>query len=109
VRSALNPLLWLSVSVGVICFSFAYVFKDYEFVRNLLALFGCLPCGITCLVAVYFAIKRPEKLQSEDYQIKQQTLHVIEQKAGSIKLEPAALESIIQAATHRIESGGITE
>ena len=109
VRSALNPLLWLSVSVGIICLSFAYVFRDYVFLRNLLAVFGCLPGGVSCLIGVYFAMKHPEKLQSEDYQIKQQTLHVIEQKAGSIKLAPAALESIIQTATRRLESGDVAD
>jgi hypothetical protein len=94
VRSALNPLLWMCATVGVTCFATAYVFRNDLFVKVLLVIVGVLPILITCVVAVFFAFCKPDKLQSEEYQLRQQTLSMIEEKGGRIKVDVVSLEQI---------------
>jgi hypothetical protein len=82
--SALNPLLWLAGLGGSLCF----------FAANFITAFaGWLICtGILCIVSpiiayVYFAIKDPNRLQSEEYQIHQQKIqHQLRQGSQSIEL-----------------------
>lgn len=69
--SALNPLLWLAGFGGLLCFFAAYFITAFA---GLL-----IGIGILCIVSpipayVYFAIKDPNRLQSEEYQINQQKI-----------------------------------
>jgi hypothetical protein len=41
---------------------------------------------------VYFAIKKPDRLQSEDYLIRHEALEMIGVKAASIEVDPASIE-----------------
>lgn len=56
--------------------------------------FGCLPLGVACLAFIGFAMFRPEKLQSEEYQIRHETLQLIQQKAGRLTLVPTSITAI---------------
>lgn len=94
VRSALNPMLWLTAIVSPVCFIFAFVFRDYPELRNLLIYVAIAPIAVTCLGFVGFAIFRPEKLQSEEYQLRHESLQIIQQKAGRISIAPASIEAI---------------
>jgi hypothetical protein len=94
VRSALNPLLWMSVTIALVCFGAAFLFKDDKFVKYLLVLVGSAPIILTCAVAGYFALRKPEKLQSEDYQLRHQTLNIIKEKGGRVTVDSVALEEI---------------
>jgi len=105
VRSALNSMLWLTAVGSPICFAFAYLFRDFDFARNFLLIVGVLPILISCLGFCYLVITNPEKLQSEDFQIRQQTLEIIEQKTKRLSLDASALEAISRVATKQIESG----
>jgi hypothetical protein len=102
VRSALNPMLWLAGVGAPVCFTFAYLFHDIEFARNLLLVVGTLPILFTCIGFCYFVLIKPEKLQSEDFQIRQQTLQIIQHKAGRINIDTSALESIANMAVRQI-------
>jgi hypothetical protein len=62
--------------------------------KTLLVLVGIVPILLTCAVAGYFAFRRPEKLQSEEYQLRQQTLNIIEEKGGRITVDKVSLEEI---------------
>lgn len=94
VRSALNPLLWLTGIASPLCFGAAYVFKSMSPIFEVLIISGLLPIGITCLGFCYFAIFKPEKLQSEDYQIRHESLQIIQQKTGSIEVPLTSIEQI---------------
>lgn len=66
-----NPLLWLAGFGGLLCFFAAYFITAFA---------GWLiSIGIICIVSpipayIYFAIKDPNRLQSEEYQIHQQKI-----------------------------------
>lgn len=105
VRSALNPMLWLSGITAPLCFSAAYVFREIPTLRDWLVVVGVFPIGITCLGFVGFALFRPEKLQSEDYQIRHESLQLIQQKAGRLPISPTSIEAIANPDTPRLGSG----
>jgi hypothetical protein len=94
VKSALNPLLWMCGTISTICFAAAYLFRDDAVLKTLLVLVGIVPIMLTCTVAGYFAFRTPEKLQSEEYQLRQQTLNIIEEKGGRITVDKVSLEEI---------------
>jgi hypothetical protein len=94
VKSALNPILWLCGISTSTCFVFAYLFHGTKAVLYLLISAGILPIVIACLTYVGFAIFKPDKLQSEEYQLRVKSLQLIQQKGGKIKLPPTSLELI---------------
>lgn len=94
VKSALNPMLWLTAMVMPISFTAAYFFKDSGFIFELLIFVGVAPVVFTCLGFAYFAVFKTEKLQSEDYQLRSQSLQIIQQKIGTIEMPIASLENI---------------
>lgn len=104
VRSALNPLLWMSATIGVVCFGAAYLFKDDKVLQYLLVIVGVAPILLTCTIAAYFAFTKPEKLQSEDYQLRHQTLNIIKEKGGRVTVDRVALEEIANPAPNPISS-----
>lgn len=103
VRSALNPLLWLTGIAMPVCLTFAYVFRDYPFFLYLLVIVGLLPIAITCVGFLYFAWVRPEKLQSEDYQIRHESLQLIQEKSGAIEGAGATIDQIVNPAARQLE------
>lgn len=106
VKSALNPLLWLTGIATPLCFSCAYVFKNSSPVFEVLIFSGLLPMVITCLGFCFFAIFKPEKLQSEDYQIRHESLQLIQQKSGNIEIPVTSLEQIVNPATQLMNTKG---
>ncbi len=94
VRSALNPALWLCAIVLPICLVFAWVFRDISIIRNLLIIVGITPVLVACFSFIGFAIFRPEKLQSEDYQLRHESLQLIQQKTGRISIPRTSIEAI---------------
>jgi hypothetical protein len=53
-----------------------------------------LPILLTCVVAGYFAFWKSERLQSEEYQLRHQTLSIIEEKGGRIPIDSVSLQEI---------------
>lgn len=53
---------------------------------------------VACGVFIYFAIKKPEKLQSEDYQLRHESIQWMQQKGGDLSFTPASVEQIINPA-----------
>ena len=106
VRSALNPVLWLCGIATPTCLLFAYVFRDVPEVRAWLLAGGLLPIGVACIGFLGFAIFRPEKLQSEEYQIRHESLQLIQQKSGRLALAPASIEAIANPQARLLEEKG---
>lgn len=81
--SALNPLLWLTALSGLICLPAAY------FIPTFASWLVATPiiCFVATLIAfAYFAYKDPNRLQSEEYQIRQQKMQY-QLMQGSQKIE----------------------
>jgi len=106
VRSALNPLLWLTAITTPLCFTMAFAFKNSSPIFEVLIFSGLFPMVITCIGFCYFALFKPEKLQSEDYQIRHESLQLIQQKSGQIEIPVTSLEQIVNPSTPSPESKG---
>jgi hypothetical protein len=58
---------------------------------------------------IYFGLFKTDKLQSEDYQIKQELLQMALSKGGKINIEPLSLEAMLQPDAQVIEDAGKAE
>ena len=76
VRNALNPMLWLSVAVPIVILPAAWFFRDYSIVW-LLVTVACLPTVTAVTAYVILLFKSPDRLQSEEYQLRQRELRMI--------------------------------
>ena|SRR5579863_4196925 len=94
VRSALNPMLWLCAVVSLPCFGLAWFSREVQPLATVLTIAGAAPIAITCIIAVYFALFKPEKLQSEDYQIRHEALELIKEKGSAVEVSPSSLEAL---------------
>ena len=105
VRSALNPILWLCAISMPMSLAGAYVFRDVEVVRNWLIAGALTPIAVACLGFAGFAVFKPDKLQSEEYQIRHESLLIIQEKAGQLVLDPASIEGIANPSRPALPAG----
>jgi len=89
VRTAINPLLWLVGLTTPIAFILAAVIGD-QLVRLLLISFAALPVIVTLIVYVIFMFRDPDRLQSEEYRIRQRALQILYKKGGSTDIVDVA-------------------
>lgn len=96
VRSALNPGLWLCAIISVPCLALAVYVADEvpAWLLVLLAVIATAPIFVTVAGFVYFMLTDPDKLQSEEYQIKARVLEYIEEKGGVSEDERRVIEAI---------------
>jgi hypothetical protein len=106
VKSALNPMLWLCAIVSLPCFILSYFLQGEEPLAIALVFIGAAPIAARILGFLYLIIFAPEKLQSEEYQIRHETLELIRQKGESVTLEPSSLEAIANPIHAAITRGG---
>jgi hypothetical protein len=93
VRSVLNPCLWLAgltmpFGLAMTLFSSTYFLQVTGVV---LAFFPLILFGIGF---VYFMLTDPDKLRSEDYELRKTALSLIEQKGGDIAIAEASVQAI---------------
>jgi len=93
VRSALHSMLWLCVVVMPICFCFARLSDDVG-LKYLLTAGGLLPAIVTCWGFAYLTIHKPETLHSEDYQIRHEVPHVLQQRADPIPVDSPLMQAM---------------
>jgi hypothetical protein len=92
VKSALVPFLWLCVTMTPVCFFAAYEFRMYdrEITVWLLRL-GATPPLVTLLIGLGFSIFKPALLQSEDYQLRAQSLQLLQGRKRHEVIDPDAV------------------
>lgn len=56
-----------------------------------------VPLILFCFSYVYFMLNDPDKLRSEEYELRRVALSLIEEKGGSIPLSEASVEAISNA------------
>lgn len=103
VKSALNPMLWLCGIVTTPCIALAWFSHGTEPFSTILTVVGALPVVVACGLATYFGIFKPDKLQSEDYQIRHETLELIKQKGSPIEISPSSLELVANPLHRAVE------
>jgi hypothetical protein len=86
VRSALNPIIWLSVAVPIIAWSAAFLFSNQYIFACVLIAMGCLPIIAAVLAYMILLFKSPDRLQSEEYQLRQRALQMVYRKGGSTEI-----------------------
>jgi hypothetical protein len=105
VKSALNPLLWLSVIVTPLLLTAAYYFSQSDILRVFCAPLVYVALGLvvlTTLAGCYLVLFRPEKLQSEEYQLRQQALLLIQQSSVTRQtIDAASLVALVKSAAPR--------
>lgn len=92
VRSALNPILWLCGLTLLACVP-AAIFTDGHLQISLIIL-AFIPVLVACVAYIYLMIKSPDKLRSEEYELRRIALGMIEEKGGSIPMSESSLEAI---------------
>jgi len=98
VRSALNPMLWLTGIVTPLGIGGAWLFRGQPTVLMMLVALATLPVIVTCIGFTYFAFTNPEKLQSEDYQLRHESLQMMQTQTGSTTIDVSAITAITNPA-----------
>jgi hypothetical protein len=94
VKSALNPILWLCGIIslpGLVLLGSSNVQPPAFYV---IACIVCLPVILACGGYLFFLMKDPDKLQSEDYQLRKRSLELIQEKGQRFPVEPASIQLI---------------
>lgn len=84
-------MLWLCGMVSLPGFVLAWAAHGLEPLATVVTWVATAPVAVTCLMAVYFAVFRPDKLQSEDYQIRHETLELIREKGTANEVVESSL------------------
>ena len=119
VKSAMTPLVTLTLIVTPTCIAGAYAFREKDALCLLLVIAGLLPPFVALLAYVFFALRDPDRLHSEDYRIKARVLQITEAKGGRLAINPvdladianpypevAAIEQKQQASPRTLNQGG---
>ncbi len=91
VRSALNPILWLC---GLVTIPVVVVSSLMAVTPNWLVILACAPVAAALFGFLFLLFVDRDKLQSESYQLRKQTLELIEEKGDIRAIEASAIEVI---------------
>ena len=92
VSSALNPCLWLCALAFPFGIFGAVLSSGLVQIACLVLVF--IPVVIFAIAYLYFMVKSPDKLRSEEYELKRIALSLIEEKGGAIAFAESSVEAI---------------
>ena len=95
VRSALNPLLWLNCITVPTLLAGAWMFASHPWLCELLAISAVVMIFLAVAAFWYLALKKPEQLRSEDFQLRYQALQIYREKTGVVRALPMSVEKIL--------------
>ena len=75
-------MLWLCAITTPAFLSGAWLFRTQTVLAVPLVGAAILPLLVTCGMAILFAVKKPDKLQSEDYQLRHETLQLMAERSA---------------------------
>lgn len=101
VKSALNPMLWLCAIVTIP--GLVYMGLSEKEAPLLIQLTVVSPVIFSLLGFLFLLIFDRDKLQSEDYQIRKQTLELVQEKGDEFPTIAHTLEAISNPASNYIE------
>jgi hypothetical protein len=101
VRTAVNPLLWMTGIVTPLSLVLAVIANE-RWMRVALLSLGALPVAVT--LAAYFVLlfRDPDRLQSEEYRLRQRALQMVYKKGAGAEIVDAATEIV---RTERLPGG----
>ncbi|AUM33446.1 hypothetical protein K9B91_002372 [Salmonella enterica subsp. enterica serovar Give] len=102
VKNVMNPLLWICGLVSIPSLGVIFWSKGAEsWVVDFLAI---VPPTASIIFYGYFALRSPDRLQSEGYQLKKQVIELIEEKGSIGPIDARSLEVISNPDLIRLES-----
>jgi hypothetical protein len=105
VRTAVNPLLWLVGLTTPIAFVFIAVIGD-QMIRLALLCFAAVPVLVTLVAYLVFMFRDPDRLQSEEYRIRQQALRILYKTGGNTEIVDIANQVIrVETSNPRTDRG----
>lgn len=94
VKSALNPILWLSaISTPIFIIAGFLCGKDESF-RGLFFYASLVPFSVALIAYVGFALLNADRLHSEEFQLKRETLKTIQQNTKNKLMDPQLMEGV---------------
>jgi len=105
VRSALNPALWLCAIVTIPAIA-ASTFGARA-VPTWLIVLAYAPVACAVLGFAFLLLFDRDKLQSEDYQLRKQSLDLIQQKGDAFPITPTSLDAIANPDRPRLPAGEV--
>jgi len=94
VRNALNPLLW-SMSIGTpMCWVAAYFFREDAILKYGFASLGAIPILGTLTAYAFFMFRDPNRLHSEEYQLRHQALQILHKQGDNSDIVDVAVETL---------------
>lgn len=94
VRNVLNPLLWLTAAVMPSCF-LAGGFIGYDTALGVvITLAGLAPALFSLIFYVVFAVRDPDRLQSEEFVVRSMELKFMSKQHGLLDADASAQISL---------------
>lgn len=100
VRGALNPLLWLCAICTPLTLGYAYFSSGT--IQIVLLIIGALPVVCACGAYIYWMIVSPDRLHSEDYQLRRQALQMIHEKGARVGVLASSVIAITNPNVPRL-------
>ncbi|PVZ87920.1 hypothetical protein C9426_09990 [Serratia sp. S1B] len=91
VKNVMNPLLWLCGLVTIPCL---VIIANSDSPHWIVQLLAAAPVMVVLFMYCYFAIHSPDRLQSENYQLRKQALDLIEEKGSLAIVDSSSIEVI---------------
>jgi hypothetical protein len=92
--NAVQAICWVCLVVSVPCFYLA-VKSPPGLMQIALTIAGFIPIGLFTVAYLYFMFKDPDRLHSEDFQLKSRSLDIIETKSGPMTIGTTSLQNIL--------------
>jgi ABC-type bacteriocin/lantibiotic exporter with double-glycine peptidase domain len=108
VRTAINPLLWLVGLTTPLAFILVALVGD-QLIRLALICFAAVPVIVTLVAYVIFMFRDPDRLQSEEYRIRQRALQILYRKGKGADIVDIASQTARIEASHPPASAGEKE
>jgi hypothetical protein len=91
-KTVVQPLLWLCGTFSLGCFLILLFVKDLWLQRGIF-LVGLSPVVLFIFAYTYFMFKDPDRLHSEEFQLKRRSLGIVESKGGTVSILPVDLST----------------
>jgi hypothetical protein len=102
VKTAVNPLLWL-VGLTTPLSVLAAVLIDDRLVRLALLGFAGIPIIVTLIAYFVFMFRDPDRLQSEEYRIRQRAIQLLYRIGGTAEIVDVATQKPRLEIEHKAE------
>ncbi len=109
VKNAVNTLLWMTALVTPTSWLAAYFFQSDAILKYGFSLFGALPVFAALFAYFYFMLKDPDRLQSEEFVLRQQELSIYRSSDGApkpIETEERMLPNIAEIDPREVMNEG---